>query len=60
MLYDEKAAEEAIKALPSPVKMHLSHVVRNGMACVLSAARLGGDVEKVVMEMEARWEALGL
>lgn len=58
--YDEDAAVKAIKSLPLPVRMHLSHIVRNGMACILAAARLGHDVEKVVIEMEGRWKGLGL
>jgi len=67
MLYDEDEAEAAIKALPRSARMHLSHVVRNGMSNVLSALKCGCTVkgvdcgaERELREMEARWKALGL
>lgn len=59
-LYDEARAVNAIGELSVEARMHLSHVVRNGMALVLSASRLGGDVEKAVFEFESRWKELGL
>lgn len=59
-IYDEAGAVEAIGGLSVEARMHLSHVVRNGMAVVLSAARLGHDVEKAVFEFESRWKELGL
>lgn len=65
IFYDEDAAVKAIKSLPLPVRMHLSHIVRNGMANVLSALKCGCvaqdcGAEKALMEMETRWKDLGL
>lgn len=59
-LYDEKEALNKIKDLDLDVRLHLSHVVRNGMCLMLSAVRLGHDVEKAVFEFESRWTELGL
>lgn len=61
MLYDEEKAVEDIKALPRDVKLHLSHVVRNGLCVVLANIKTGdGDAEKAIFEFESRWKALGL
>ncbi len=58
MTYDEKDAVEQIKALPREVRLHLSHVVRNGLCEVLSAFMHGGDVERAIYAFEARWKEL--
>lgn len=57
---DGDEAVARIKALPREARNHLSHVVRNGICNVLAAKRLGRDVEKALLEFEARWEELGL
>lgn len=59
-LYDEKEAVDKIKNLPHDVRLHLSHVVRNGLCVTLSASKLGHDVEKAIFEFESRWTELGL
>lgn len=59
-LYDEKEAVDKIKNLPHDVRLHLSHVVRNGMCLAVSAVKLGHDVEKAISEFESRWTELGL
>lgn len=59
-MYDEAKAVEAIRKIPSEGRLHLSHVVRNGMCAVLASLRLGLDVEKAIFEFEARWGELGL
>lgn len=59
-LYDEKEAVDKIKNMDHDVRLHLSHVVRNGMCLMLSAVKLGHDVEKAVFEFESRWTELGL
>ena len=40
MLYDEEKAIEDIKDLPRDVKLHLSHVIRNGLMGVIAICRL--------------------
>ncbi len=57
-LYDEQSAIEQIKALPREGRLHLSHVVRNGLCEVLSAHKLGRDVERAIYEFESRWKRL--
>jgi hypothetical protein len=59
-MYDEDKAVEAIRDLPEEVRLHLSHVVRNGMCAVLASSRLGLDVEKAIFEFESKWGELGL
>lgn len=60
MLYNEAQAVEDIKALPLAIRMHLSHIVRNGLSIVLAAHTVNGNVEKALNEFEARWQELGL
>ena len=55
MLYDEEKAVEDIKNLPRDVKLHLSHVIRNGLALQVAVCRLFSDgacCEKIKEEME--------
>lgn len=59
-LYDEKKAVEAIRELPKDVKLHLSHVVRNGMMVVMAKCHLGINVEEAFEEFEKKWKDLGL
>jgi len=59
-LYDEDRAIRTIRSLPDDVKLHLSHVVRNGMCTVLASYRLGLDVEESIREFESRWGELDL
>lgn len=57
---DDMRTIEEIKHLPSHIRLELAHVARNGMCVILSAHRLGGDVERAVFEFESRWKELGL
>ncbi|MFQ5736747.1 MAG: hypothetical protein ACE5GY_07775 [Thermodesulfobacteriota bacterium] len=57
-LYEEKSAVEHIRSLPMEARLHLSHVVRNGLCGVLSAVKLGADVERAIYEFESRWREL--
>ena len=59
-MHDEAAGIEAIKSLPRDGKHHLSHVLRNGLCCILAVANQGGDVEKEVMAVEAKIAEMGL
>lgn len=59
-LYDEDMAVEEIKRIPLDARLHLSHVVRNGMCVIIANYKLGGDVEKAVLELEKRWGEFGL
>ncbi len=57
-IYDEAAAIEQIRSIGLEGRLHLSHVVRNGLCLVLAAHMLGGNVERVVYEFESRWKEL--
>lgn len=60
-LYDEAEVMERIKNLhDKDIKNHLSHVVRNGVCCVLAAHKKGGDVERELSRFMERWRELGL
>lgn len=59
-LYDEDMAIEKIKRIPLDARLHLSHVVRNGMCVIIANYRLGGDVEKAVLDLEKIWGEFGL
>jgi len=59
-LYDEAEAARKIRDLPLDVRLHLSHVARNGLTVILASSRLGRDVEKAVFEVESRFKELGL
>lgn len=57
-IYDEAAAIEQIRSIGLEGRLHLSHVVRNGLCLVLAAHMLGEDVERAVYEFESRWKEL--
>ena len=59
-MYDEKKAVENIRKLPPHIKMHLSHVFRNGLCLIMAAIdcenrkkaweqamKLGGKMEEM-------------
>ncbi len=58
-LYDAFEVEEQIRQLPDPIRLHLSHVVRNGLMNIL-ASHKSGNVEAAVSTFEARWKELEL
>lgn len=58
-LYDEIEVEEQIRALPTEVRAHLAHVVRNGLMNILASYK-HGDVEAAIAELENKWKGLGL
>ena len=61
-MHNEPLAIEQLKALPKDAKMHLSHVLRNGLCLIMAAADCKGkaDVQKQVMELERKMEEMGL
>jgi hypothetical protein len=59
-IIDESRTIEDIRRLPVDVRLHLAHVVRNGMCVILSAHRLGGDVERAIFDLESKWKEFGL
>ncbi|MDE2015975.1 MAG: hypothetical protein KGJ89_05115 [Patescibacteria group bacterium] len=56
-LYDEKEAIALIKALHPHAKAELSHVVRNGLMCILAVYCKGGNVQEEVMKFEEIWHS---
>jgi hypothetical protein len=60
MIYDTERAEAILRDLPNEAKLHLSHVVRNGICNVLAVYKLGQNVEEELQEFESEWEDLGL
>ncbi len=51
---------DEIKRLSGEAKLHLAHIVRNGLCSVLASYRLGLDVEETILEFESEWGDLGL
>lgn len=58
--YVQERAEDDIRGLPEHVKLHLSHMARNGVCSILSSFRLGGDVERAIFDFEESLRRLGL
>jgi hypothetical protein len=59
-IYSEDRAVDEIKRLSGEAKLHLAHIVRNGLCSVLASYRLGLDVEETILEFESEWSGLGL
>ena len=61
-MHNEPLAIEQLKALPKDAKMHLSHIIRNGLCVIMCAADYQGKTEvvKQVMKLEKKFEELGL
>lgn len=60
MLYDEAEVIAQIKALPLNVRMHLQHVMRNGLMVITSACVCNGDIENAIKQAEKRLKEIGL
>lgn len=59
-MHNEEKAIQEIKALSVNARHHLSHVLRNGLCTILSAALLKEDVEREVIAVEKRIKEMGL
>ena len=61
-MHNELLAIEQIKAMPRDAKLHLSHILRNGLCIIMGAADYQGkaDVIRQVMELEKKLEEMGL
>jgi hypothetical protein len=59
-LYDEEEVVKKIEALPKDVKLHLSHIVRNGICNVSAAVVLDEDIAVALGRFMTKWEDLGL
>jgi len=59
--YDEKEVEQKIKELPIEVRLHLSHIIRNGLCLIYSAYKLrNSDIEKEITKLQEKIASIGL
>ncbi len=61
-MHDEALAIEQLKALPRDARLHLSHVLRNGLCCIKGAIKCQGRAKARdrLMELERKIEKMGL
>lgn len=61
-LYRVEDALEEMKLIPPAARMHLQHIIGNGLQGIMSSAELGKceDIAPMVKELRAELNALGI
>ena len=61
-MYDEKKAVEDIRKLPTHIKMHLSHVLKNGLCLIIAAIdrENRAKAREQALKLEGKLREMGL
>lgn len=61
-MHDEALAIEQIKAIPKDAKLHISHILRNGLCSILGATYTDGkeEVRRRLKVLEDKIQEMGL
>lgn len=61
-LYRVEDALEEIRQMPPAARMHLQHIIGNGLQNIMSAAELGktGDIVKMVKDLREEFKTHGI
>lgn len=61
-LYRVEDALEEIKQMPPAARMHLQHIIGNGLQTIMSSAELGRceDIASMVKELRSELKTLGI
>lgn len=61
-LYRVEDALEEVKLITPAARMHLQHIIGNGLQNIMSSAELGktGEIKQMVKDLRAEFENLGI